>query len=341
VSSTFPSRRRWQRFWGLLLILCDLYSVSLIGYLLLRVVFGDRLWPVALLGNFIHLMMLPGFPLLALMIWRRRWVSASLAGVVVAAFLWLFGGLFIPKAPTAHLRERDGCRPLRVMTYNTAAYTTSPEALVALIRDSGADIIALQEISDAQAVAIESNLSEVYPYQDLYGYGLGIGIGLVSRFPIVDNELFYLSISFLPYLHATLDVDGTPLTVIVAHPPRPILDRGGYHIRATDDFVSLAEMAGVDEPLLLIGDLNAADQSDGYRELINAGLRDSFREAGWGFGPTFPTPRQYRALPVPPLVRIDYILHTGDFRATRSWVGAHHGGDHLPLLADLTWCRTD
>jgi vancomycin resistance protein VanJ len=38
-----------------------------------------------------------------------------------------------------------------------------------------------------------------------------------------------------------------------------------------------------------------------------------------------------------PLVRIDYVWYTDDFRATRAWVGPDAGSDHLPVLAELVW----
>jgi endonuclease/exonuclease/phosphatase family metal-dependent hydrolase len=40
-------------------------------------------------------------------------------------------------------------------------------------------------------------------------------------------------------------------------------------------------------------------------------------------------------LPLPPLVRIDYVWHTPDLRALRCQTGPDGGSDHLPLQAEL------
>ena len=54
------------------------------------------------------------------------------------------------------------------------------------------------------------------------------------------------------------------------------------------------------------------------------------------FGLTFPA-RVARWDRFPAMVRIDYIWHTPDLRATRSWIGPAAGSDHLPLFAELIW----
>lgn len=78
------------------------------------------------------------------------------------------------------------------------------------------------------------------------------------------------------------------------------------------------------------------DQSPGYRELRRR-LLDAYREAGWGFGHTFPD-MEVRSMPTPfPLVRIDYIFHSRDMRASRSYVGDRGGPDHRFLVAELSF----
>jgi len=66
---------------------------------------------------------------------------------------------------------------------------------------------------------------------------------------------------------------------------------------------------------------------------------DSFREAGWGLGHTFPAAGgRYWALPYPSLlVRIDYVFHSRDWKAEAAWVGEWDGqSDHRPVIASLT-----
>ncbi|MFL7791246.1 MAG: endonuclease/exonuclease/phosphatase family protein [Anaerolineae bacterium] len=326
-----------QRLRKLFLAAVDLYAVLLVLYFLLRIVFGDRLWPVALFSTFLHHLLLPAFIFLPVMLRVRRWPTAVMLAVGVAAFLWLFGGLFFPQlSAPAHTGI------LTVMTYNVANDSIAPGDLVSVLRASGADIIALQELSGEHATAIERDLGDLYPHQALHGYGIP-GKGLLSRYPILEEELFYLEAHRLPYLRTVVAVDGEgwgqgeiDVTVIVAHPPPPEIGRLGYSVNphAVLEITSLAQMSKAGGPSILMGDFNMVDQSDNYHILADAGLKDAFRAAGWGFGATWPARRME---PLQPVVRLDYIWYSPHIQAVRAWVGPEAGSDHLPVFAELVW----
>ncbi len=92
-----------------------------------------------------------------------------------------------------------------------------------------------------------------------------------------------------------------------------------------------------DEPLpyIVAGDFNMSDQSLIYNELA-AVLSDSFREAGTGLGTSWPNAQRFgMSSLIPPLVRIDYIWHSGEFRAISATQGPYLGSDHLPVYATL------
>jgi len=161
-----------QRLRRLFLAAVDLYAALVVIYLLLRSVFGDRLWPVALFSTFLHYSLLPAFVLLPVMLRVRRWPTAAMLAISVAAFLWLFGGLFFPQLSVpAHTGI------LTAMTYNVADGSIAPDDLVSVLRASGADIIALQELSDEQAAAIERDLGDLYLSSStswIWGSGQGV-----------------------------------------------------------------------------------------------------------------------------------------------------------------------
>lgn len=324
----------------LLLAALDVYAVVPVVYLVARALWGDSPWPVALLSTFLHWLLLPAFVLLPLAVWRRRWPAALMFGAQVTAFVWLFGALFLPQAPVS----TNPAPTLTVMSFNVGNGMADSDALVAVLRASEADLIALVELSAGQAATIERELRTLYPYQVLYGDGIP-GKGLLSRQPIVAHERFELMAQpQLTHLRAVLEVDGVPLTVIVAHPPRPNLVAGGYRFAPgfAEEVAALAQMASAGGPALMLGDFNMTDQHDPYVLLLDAGLSDAFREGGWGFGATWPV-RLARAGPpliFPPLVRIDFVWHTAYFQAVRAWLGPDAGSDHLPLLATLAWVRS-
>jgi endonuclease/exonuclease/phosphatase (EEP) superfamily protein YafD len=88
---------------------------------------------------------------------------------------------------------------------------------------------------------------------------------------------------------------------------------------------------------VLTGDFNETEWSHPY-ELLTELLEDSFRDAGRGFGHTYPSQLTWRGWRIAvPLVRIDYIFHSADLAAPRAWVGPHGGSDHLPVVAELAF----
>jgi endonuclease/exonuclease/phosphatase (EEP) superfamily protein YafD len=105
----------------------------------------------------------------------------------------------------------------------------------------------------------------------------------------------------------------------------------------------LDTFAGQPEPLVLLGDLNSTPAHEVYRTL-SAHLTDAFREAGWGFGHTFPaTGGRWWGIPYPDrMVRIDHVFYSADWRAEAAWVGEWDGfSDHRPVVARLRLPRAD
>ncbi|MBN1312870.1 MAG: endonuclease/exonuclease/phosphatase family protein [Anaerolineae bacterium] len=343
-SPTYLLLHRLLRCIGMLLLACaDLYALGLILYFLLRLTTGFRLWPVALFSNFLHLALLANLVSLSVMLILRRWRRAALFSLPALAFVWLFGGLLIPRpAPVCNSAER--CLRLTAMTYNLGdgGTNTSPEDIARIVLESGADVVGFQEVTASQAASMRNDMVAVYPYQTIYAAGESVnGVALLSRYPVVDEAVFYGDPKTMPNLAVTLDVQGRHLQVLVVHPPPPGWSpdwRHFYRSRAVSDAQIYTEMIA-DGPALLLGDLNATDQSQAYVILTQSGLGDAYRAAGFGFGPTFPSRKGYgypfeRAIP---LVRLDYVLYTGQFKALRAWVGPHAGSDHLPVLAELAW----
>jgi len=100
-------------------------------------------------------------------------------------------------------------------------------------------------------------------------------------------------------------------------------------------------------PLLYPGDSNTTDQNDAYRMLTTA-WADSFREAGRGFGHTYPGSDfsgskrfQFGDVSLPQwLIRIDFVWHSPHWQAINAQVGPWDGySDHRPMIAQLVLRR--
>ncbi len=295
---------------------------------------GSKFLFMAVCSHFLHILLLPAFLFLILVIYLHRWHSTALMGIAVFSFIWIFGPRFLPKSVP------DNAAPgFTVMTFNIEYLNVSPDDLVNLLRYSEADVIALQELADEQVVAIEKDLSSLYPCQFLQGGGIP-GIGLLSKYPCRDTETFYLYAQAMPYLEATLEIDGHDVTLLNAHPPTTA---GVYSYRSNphiaEEYKRLLDRIQPDSPFLLIGDFNTTDQSDNYTLIQSTGLSDAYRQAGWGLGLTWPAGRYGSLIPtwVPETNRLDYIWYSDDFIALDAWTGERTNSDHLPVFAELSW----
>jgi len=314
-------------------------AVVLILYLILLIIPWRFSW-VDLFSNFLAWILLPAIPVLIYMLIRRRWITAALWAVPSIFFVVFFGALFLPALGMSEtIASGSGSQPinLRVMTFNMYGHPPAQlQRQIDLIINSGADIISLQEVSRTSATVIESELADIYPYRVVYPEGIA-GSGLLSKYPIENHEFFVLHRGLLYHCRATVNIDGHPVTVISAHPPPP-LSLQGYEMTSVryDEVKRLTEMATQGGPALMMGDFNMTDQSVVYRLPVIAGLHDTFREVGWGFGLTWPMKAKSLQLPFP-LMRIDYIWHTDEFQPVSCHVGRRALSDHLPVIADIVF----
>jgi vancomycin resistance protein VanJ len=178
---------------------------------------------------------------------------------------------------------------LTVMTYNVGAGLADPQRLVAVLRQSGADIVGLQELAPEQGAAIADQLGTDYPHHVLHATGIP-GKGLISRFPVRESELLDLHPG-RPDLRALVAAPGGELTIIVAHPPPPRIGRNRIHQAALADqqISGIAVVATRGQPAVLLTDFNRVGWQAAYRQLRLSGLIDAFCTAGSGDGFTLPT----------------------------------------------------
>ncbi len=303
-------------------------------WLLLRLVFFDTIWWLALLNTVALYLFLPLPILLGLAIIRRRWRVLPALALPVASFAWLFGALFLPPWPLA---PPPMTTSLSVMTFNLLYRNRDTAAISAAIGSTHPDLIGVQELSTPQMTTLRELLRDDYPYAQFHTSEHEAGVGLFSRFPITAATSFPLPPRNLA-LHATVLVSHTPVHVLVVHlsPNRalgtPLLALGSmatshYATQANEIASIQQELQPIHAPILLLCDCNLTETSQAYASLA-VRLQDSFREIGWGLGHTYP------AGPLP-LQRYDYIWHSAQFVAVGVEIGPAGGSDHLPVIAHL------
>jgi endonuclease/exonuclease/phosphatase (EEP) superfamily protein YafD len=118
-------------------------------------------------------------------------------------------------------------------------------------------------------------------------------------------------------------------TILAPSRRQAVMRQIGYR-RDEADRVS-RQLARIDGPLVVAGDLNMPVSSTIYRQCFG-NYRNAFTEAGWGLGHTVQILHGgFRFTS-----RIDHILTTADWRASECWVGPDVGSDHRPVIARLS-----
>jgi endonuclease/exonuclease/phosphatase family metal-dependent hydrolase len=238
---------------------------------------------------------------------------------------------------------------MRVMTYNIQAGIAGLDGVVEVIRGSGADVVALQEVDVrwgerskfvdevaylATQLGMQARFAPIYslPATDRLTPDRAYGVALLSRYPIVGftNHALTRMSTVLPgnptlrlpgFLEATLDVRGRRIRVFNTH-----LDyRADPTIRRTEVEETLSIIGAVTGPTLLFGDLNAEPGAPELQPLFSR-LRDSWPVAA-GAGLSYPAevPRK----------RIDYVLASAHFRVSNARVIDTRASDHRPVVMDL------
>ncbi len=260
-------------------------------------------------------------------------VASTMALLLVPLGYWsTVGGE--PRAQSPHAGTT-----LRVMTYNIHSAFSSqgrqdPEAIARVIEDSGADVVALQEVSRGWLINGGTDLATWLsrrlgmPFVFRGTADLAWGNAILSRHPIIDQGWGELPLEgTVPqrgYLWARVDAGlGEPVLVINTHLHHVRED----HAARMAQVRVLLEFWGGQERTILLGDLNARPEYAEMAVIAAAGLVDSWAEAGSGSGLTWPARDPYE--------RIDWVWHTTDLRAVLAEVVASMASDHLPVVVTL------
>lgn len=293
--------------------------------------------------------LIPAPLLLFAKLWQKQWLHVLL--LVLPSWIVLTH-FVLPQFNQAPSVPPDTPQ-LTVLTFNVFRNGEGADAIEQIIRDSDADIIAIQELGDRTADILSNRLEDLYPYQALHPQSRRqyyTGQGIFSKIPITSDEFWRYN--DLPYSQGQqrieLDFNGTPLAFYNVHPWSSVHYDAGVRLVFSDSYDAshsgavehiLERVTQETLPVIMAGDFNMSDLYEEYDD-VTAHFVDSFREAGRGMGYTYPSdgigPIRL------PLIRLDYVFHSAQFKAVAAKVWPDAAlSDHHPVRVELAFVGSD
>lgn len=287
------------------------------------------------------------------------WAIQFKKRMILSGLVLLIGITFFNKFYKFSAKDfQDSDKDFTVMSYNVRLFNVFkwldrddiPDTILEFINTQNPDILCIQEFSNSADIDLK-----VYPYKYVLMEGKQIKTGqaIFSKFPIIDqgNIVFPKSNNNVVYADIKKGKDiirvyNMHLQSIKISPEVgeisdniDVIDqqKSKYlYIRISKAFKQQQEQAAIFKeheknckyPIIICGDMNNSAFSYVYRN-IKGKLKDSFEEAGTGFGATY----KFKYYPA----RIDYIFadETMEVKEFQSF-SDFQNSDHFPIMAKLS-----
>jgi len=281
---------------------------------------GQLYWPLDLLSHFrIQYIVLGGAGSLLLLVGKRR-LFATIG--IVSALVNVY--CCIPYYVASHDERSENDLEIKVLMYNVLTSNDRYADVVQAIVSSQADVIFLMEVNQKWVDGLRE-LEAFYPYTATKPRDDNFGVAMYSRFEFKDMAFEYFS--GVPSIYVRVALNQVHLNIIGTHPVPPASQAGtdsrDAHLRKLSSFINR-----LDDPTIVMGDLNATPFSYAFRSFTNSSkLRDS--SLGFGIEATWHRKLLIFALP------LDHILVSEEIKVLDRYIGDSLGSDHSMVFASL------
>ncbi|WP_281322603.1 endonuclease/exonuclease/phosphatase family protein [Flavobacterium aestivum] len=287
------------------------------------------------------------------------WTIQFKKRMILSGLVLLIGITFFNKFYKFSAKEfQESDKDFTIMSYNVRLFNVFkwldrddvPEVILAFINEKNPDILCIQEFSNSANIDLKVYR---YKYVLMEGKQIKTGQAIFSKFPIIDqgnivfpnsnNNVVFADIKkgkdivriynmHLQSIKISPDVNEISENIDVIDQQKS----KSLFIRISKAFKQQQEQAAIFKehekdckyPIIICGDMNNSAFSYVYRN-IKGKLKDSFEEAGKGFGATY----KFKYYPA----RIDYIFadETMEVKQFESFP-EFQNSDHYPIMAKLS-----
>jgi len=263
--------------------------------------------------------------------------------VVVSSRVGLGAALLVAGCGARPLEPRDpdpGHFHFTIETYNLNNYEGGNVETLAAIGITRADIICLQEVTDAWQSAIEPRYDPLYPYR-LFKTDPGggaAGLGILSRFPVRDGGWHPAPVDWHPSWHYLVDTPHGTIKILNTHLRNATGMDGNTiesYLRTPGDHLYEIQVFTSENPAplptLIVGDFNEGPNGAAVEYLEQNGFQNVLPL----YHPGQPTWRYGRSVGGQFTQELDHILFDASFEPLNAWVENAGASDHLPVTAHL------
>jgi len=253
---------------------------------------------------------------------KRFWRWAIFSGAVTGINALVVLRLFWPAGQSA----AGAGQHLRLVSVNLHASNPRTELALEFLKKTDADVVLLMEVNQHWMEALNS-LRDRYPEILAEPREDDFGIALLNRVAATNSQVIYLGEAEVPSISTTLLLNGQAVRLLGTHPLPP--GSAEYAKERNEQLREIAALARQsDEPIIVLGDLNATPWSPCFSELLReGGLLNTSQ--GRGLYASWPAGLPLMRIP------IDHCLISPNLKVLDKQMGPQIGSDHLPLMVEL------
>ena len=327
--------------------ICHLYCAFVVLWFLSNLFIQDVATPLVVLDKFAWFFLIAAIPVFVLSLFSRSWLSMviSVAPLLIAGYF--YAALILPSGYASS--PKPDASAIRIGTFNLWNHNQDYEAISHLVQNIHVDVLAIQELTEAQKQDVVVRLSKTHPYYFVSEPTYGGTTALFSKLNLLNIEALDFGID-RPAILADVEFDEQIITVVSAHlnpsywayanqPLRKIPSRFHQYIKDQNAQASMiieaVQQREYSQASVLACDCNTQETAS-----TNKLLRSYFNEALRTMGRRWFLEPENKFMNFEQNLRhIDYIWFEGDVQLSGVYRAKHSAGsDHQPIVAEF-WMR--